>query len=270
MCKHLIIGVIGAGKMGATIVNSISNAELAGQVWVAARTEEACREAQKKLQCDDIVIDYAGLLSSTDVLILAVRPSQIAGVCEALTDAGTLPPTTIITSVAAGITTAAIEKAIGSENAVVRVMPNVLCRIGQGTSVITAGARATAAEIRIVRQIFEQLGHCIELTEDQLDAATCISASGPAFVYTFIESLVTAGVKLGLSSALARELASHCVAGSARMLIESGQHPAVLRDEVTTPAGCTISGLIALEEGGLRATVIAAIISAADRLQTIR
>jgi pyrroline-5-carboxylate reductase len=144
-------------------------------------------------------------------------------------------------------------------------MPNTPCFVKTGMTGICGGKHATPEQLTLARKIFEAIGRCVVVEEKHMDCVTGLSASGPAFIYMVIESLAEAGVKVGLPRQVATELAAQTVLGSAKMVLETGDHPAYLKDQVTTPAGCTIDGILELEEGGLRVTLIKAVVRAVRR-----
>ena len=154
--------------------------------------------------------------------------------------------------------------------AVIRAMPNTPCLIGEGMTVLCAGPKAGSDEVEVSEKIFGPLGKTAMVEESLMDGVTGLSGCGPAYVYLIIESLSEAGVKVGLPRKTATLLAAQTLSGAAKMVLERGEHPAALKDEVTTPAGCTIDGLMALEEGKLRVTLIKAVLAAAKRSKSLR
>jgi len=164
-----------------------------------------------------------------------------------------------VVAIAAGVRTGALEEAAAAGGApaarVVRAMPNTPSLVGEGMTVVSAGNHASAEDVERALRIFRPLGRALELDEEHMDAVTGLSASGPAFVYVIIEALSEGGVMMGLPRGVATELAAQTVHGASRMVLETGRHPAALKDEVTTPAGCTISALLMLEDGKLRSVL---------------
>jgi pyrroline-5-carboxylate reductase len=152
---------------------------------------------------------------------------------------------------------------------VIRAMPNTPCLIKQGMTAVAPGTHATDAHIQAARKMFDSMGRCLVVDEKHMDAVTALSASGPAFVYTIIESLIEGGVRVGLPRDVATLMAAQMVHGSANMVLQTGEHPAKLKDIVTTPAGCTVDGLLELEEGGLRVTLIKAVDRATRRAREL-
>jgi pyrroline-5-carboxylate reductase len=175
----------------------------------------------------------------------------------------------LVISVAASVTTRLIEQELDRGVRVVRVMPNTPCLIRQGMSALCRGKHATDEDLKIAQAIFGSMGRTVVVDERHMDTITGLSASGPAYVYMIIESLAEAGVKLGLSRELSTELSAQTLLGASAMVLHTGEHPAKLKDVVTTPAGCTIDGLLELEEGGLRVTLIKAVVRAAERAREL-
>jgi pyrroline-5-carboxylate reductase len=171
----------------------------------------------------------------------------------------------LLVSAAASMSTAFIERHLGKIVPVVRAMPNTPAVIGKGMTALCAGAHAKDAHLARARRLFAAVGRTVIVDESHMDAVTGLSASGPAFLYIVIESLAEAGVKVGLPRTIATELAAQTVYGSGAMVLETGEHPAKLKDEVTTPAGTTIDGILELEDGGLRVTLIKAVVRATQR-----
>jgi len=168
-------------------------------------------------------------------------------------------------SIVASATLAFIERHLQGGVPVVRAMPNTPSLVGAGMTVVCAGTHAGESDLARARALFEAVGRVMTLDEKHMDAVTALSASGPAFLYVVLESLTEGGVKVGLPRHVATELAAQTALGAARMVLETGEHPALLKDAVTTPAGCTIDGLLRLEEGGLRVTLIKAVVEATRR-----
>jgi pyrroline-5-carboxylate reductase len=203
------------------------------------------------------------LAKDVDVIILAVKPQQMAAVLSELRPA--IKPHHLLISIAAGVRIATLSKGLGENVRIVRVMPNTPCLVGQSASGYCLGPAATAADGVLVGQLLGAVGRAFAVDEKLLDAVTGLSGSGPAFVYTVIEALSDGGVRMGLPRDVALSLAAQTVLGSAEMVLQTGEHPAVLKDRVTSPGGTTIAGLQALETGGLRAALMAAVEAATRR-----
>jgi len=258
------IGVIGAGIMGQALVRGLLQNSIAPvQIWTTVRTETSRVKAEQALGLP-VRTSFVDLLPDTDVLLLCVKPRAMRKVCQAIGQAGMLPPDTLVISIAAGIDLETIEQSLGSTNPVVRAMPNTPCQVRSGMTVICRGTHARTEHLRTAQAVFQVVGRCIELDESYMDAVTGLSASGPAFIYLIIEALADGGVKVGLPRDVAMDLVVECVLGAAQMVRVTKRHPAALRDEVTTPAGCTISGLLTLEDGKIRSVLARAVEEAAN------
>jgi len=206
-------------------------------------------------------------LDGADMAVLAVKPQNLPAVMSDLSDgvSGDLA----VVSIVAGAKMGTLVRGLGHP-AVIRVMPNTPAQIGAGMSVWTAAPDVSEAKIDATRQILQTLGEEIYVTDEKLiDMATALSASGPAYVFLFIESLIDAGVYLGMPRDMARKLVLQTVSGSTKLVKESGRHPAELKDMVTSPAGTTIEALLALEKGGFRASVLQAVIAAHERSEAL-
>ena len=207
--------------------------------------------------------DNSAIAADCDVIILAVKPQVSPAVLSGIRPSFNEDKPLI--SILAGITTVAIESALTGKPRIVRVMPNTPALVLEGASAICAGTHATAADITLTRHIFELVGKTWVIEEKLLDAVTGLSGSGPAYVLTFIEALSDAGVKNGLPRDIATGLAAQTVFGTARLLLETREHPAVLRDKVTSPGGTTIAGQHMLEQSGFRSAVINGVDAATAR-----
>jgi pyrroline-5-carboxylate reductase len=187
-------------------------------------------------------------------LVLCVKPKDVEGLLRHLGEAGALGHHPLVISIAAGVTTARLA-ALAPGCPVVRAMPNTPCAIRRGTTVLARGALAEDRHLDLARALFTSLGVVLELEEKHMDTVTGLSASGPAFIYMVLEAMAEGAVMRGLPRAVAMELAARATQGAAEMVLTSGRHPAALRDDVTTPAGCTVAGLLMLEDGRLRSVV---------------
>jgi pyrroline-5-carboxylate reductase len=204
----------------------------------------------------------AAVVAGSDLIVLAVKPQQVDAACGEMRRA--LTREKLVVSIAAGVTLARLAERLGHRR-LIRVMPNTPCLVRRGASAFALGPEATAADAETVEKLLSAVGFAARVDEAQLDAVTGLSGSGPAFVYTVIEALTDAGVRVGLSRPTAAALAAHTVRGSAEMVLDSGEHPAVLRDRVTSPGGTTIAGMAELEKHALRAALIAAVEAATLR-----
>jgi pyrroline-5-carboxylate reductase len=263
------IGIIGLGKMGEALVHGI-RASSDGKVWkieATTHTAESAKRAAKSLRIS-VHTDNVKLAKSSDVIILGVKPHQVEAVLAEISRVVTKKK--LVVSVAASVTTSQMEEWISHACAVIRTMPNTPALIREGMTVLTAGKDASAAQLKTAEKIFATVGRTSVVEERLMDGVTGLSGCGPAYVYLIAEALSEAGVKVGLPRATATLLAAQTLMGAAKMLLVRGVHPAALKDEVTTPAGCTIDGLMALEEGKLRVTLIKAVLAAAEKSEKLR
>jgi pyrroline-5-carboxylate reductase len=198
--------------------------------------------------------------ADADIVILCVKPKDVAKAVESVRG-GRKKHLTI--SIAAGISTGFIEGHFGDATPVLRAMPNTPCLIGKGMTVLAKGSHATDADVALATEIFEPLGKVLELEEKHMDTVTGLSASGPAFIYIIIEALADGGVMRGLPRSVATTLVAQMTLGAAEMVLTTGRHPAALKDDVTTPAGCTIAGILALEDGRIRSVLARGVETAA-------
>ncbi len=258
------VTVIGCGKLGGILATRWADAKIVDPAHLRATVRHTARAEALADTCDFAVsTDNVAAISGADVVVLCVKPSVIPVVAEELHTV--LDPDTLVISVAAAVTTGQLEERLEGDARVVRAMPNTPAAVGEAMTALCAGKNATEADVEVARQLFDLLGRTVIVDEHHFDAVTGLSASGPAFVYVILESLAEAGVKVGLPRDIATLLAAQTVLGSARTVLESGSHPALLKDEVTTPAGCTVDGLLELEEGKLRVTLIKAVVRATER-----
>ncbi|MGH7768087.1 MAG: pyrroline-5-carboxylate reductase [Candidatus Binatia bacterium] len=261
------IGVIGAGKIGSAIMRGVIGAGLVQKKQVmASDVSKALRQSVAAELGIEVTPDNDKVCQFADIVILAVKPQIIDAVVKEI--AGKLGKKLLV-SVAAGVPLSRIENNLAKGARVVRVMPNITCVVGAGASCYAGGENATAEDLERVGAILNSFGIGLPLEEKYLDAVTGLSGSGPAYVFLFIESLADGGVQVGLSRDVALKLALQTVYGSARMALESGKHLGELRDEVTSPGGTTIAGLYALEKGGMRGTVMEAVLQATRRSQEL-
>ncbi len=268
MLRDKKIAVLGAGKLGETLIRGLLEAGVIdiANVRVTAGHQHRLDQLRERF-------NVAGTLSNrvasatADIIIVAVKPQTVPIVLSEIGDA--LRPSQILISVAASVSTAFIEKHLTASAPVIRAMPNTPCLLKKGMTGIAAGKNASIEHLELAKFIFDSVGRTIVVDEKHMDAITGLSASGPAFMYIVIESLAEAGVKVGLPRDIATELAAQTVVGAGSMVIETGEHPAKLKDMVTTPAGCTIDGILELEEGGLRVTLIKAVVKATQRAKEL-
>jgi len=268
MLKDKTLAVLGAGKLGETLIKGLLEAGVTtpAAITVTAGHRQRLDQLREKYR-------LAGTLSNekaagaADIVIVAVKPQTVPKVLSEISCA--LRPAQLLISVAASVSTAFIEKHLKQPIPVVRAMPNTPCLLKQGMTGLAAGSNAGREQIDLARFIFDSVGRTVVVDEKHMDAITGLSASGPAFIYIIIESLAEAGVKVGLPRDIATELAAQTVLGSGAMVLETNEHPAKLKDMVTTPAGCTIDGILELEDGGLRVTLIKAVVKATERAKEL-
>jgi pyrroline-5-carboxylate reductase len=209
------------------------------------------------------VADNRAVVAAADVLVLAVKPQSLPELVHEI--GGTIQPRHLILSIVTGATLRQLGESLGSDCRVVRVMPNTPCLVGASASVFAGNGLATEADLQLVERLLGAVGLALRVDEKLLDAVTGLSGSGPAFVYVMIEALSDGGVRMGLPRAVATQLAAQTVLGAARMVLQTGQHPGVLKDQVASPGGTTIAGLHALERGGVRAALMNAVEAASLR-----
>ncbi len=253
--------------MGGIIVRSIVDRLFpAEQVWITdldkALVAKLCDEKSVKS-----TQDISELVEKTDVIFCAVPPIAVPHLLPQV--ARNLKTHQWIISIAAGVRTESLESFFDTPPPIVRVMPNIAASVQAAISVLTPGSFANDEHLNITQQIFNTCGTTLILDERHLNAVTGVSGSGPAYVALFIEALADAGVFVGLTRKDAQVLATHTVLGAATMLAQSEEHPAVLKNRVTTPGGTTAAGLHALEQGGIRATLTKAIIAATERAKQL-
>lgn len=250
--------------MGDTIISGLLSAQIteAKQIIAADPSEKRLSYIQKKLGVA-VTSDNVEAVRNADIIIFCVKPQNAAAVFSDVAKA--LDHATIVISIMAGVTLKKMQSWVPDGVPVIRAMPNTPSQVNAGMTALARGTHATAEHLTVAQQLFASIGKTILLDEKHFDAVTGLSASGPAFVYIAIEALADGGVKCGLPRDVAIQLAAQMTMGAAKMVLETGQHPAILKDDVTTPAGCTTDGILALEEGGLRVTLIKAVTEASRR-----
>jgi len=256
MTKPKRIAILGTGTMGRALALGLlrSGEATAGELVGTTRHPERAERAAQLLEIR-VTTDNAEAARGAEVVLLCTKPNVVVGLLEELARQEALEHDPLIVSIAAGVRTGRLEAAAGRRARVVRAMPNTPSLVGCGMTVLSAGAHADEADLDRAERLFTPLGRVMRLDEEHMDAVTGLSASGPAFVYVIIDALSEGGVMMGLPRRVAIELAAQAVNGAARMVLETGRHPAELKDEVTTPAGCTASALLALEDGKLRSVL---------------
>ncbi len=268
MLSNKKISVIGAGNMGRALIGGMLNAKLTSpkNITAARRNEEALKELRRRWSIHAIS-DNKKAVAGADIVILAVKPQLALSVLAQIAPATT--KSQLIISIMAGLTTAAINRKLKKPCPVVRAMPNTPCLVDAGATAIAAGAHAGEKDLGLAESIFKSVGKVVTLPETALDAVTGLSGSGPVYIFMVIEAMIDGGVKMGIPRPIATQLAAQTVFGAAKLVLETGKHPAILKDEVTTPGGCAISAIHVLEAKGLRSVLIDAIVAATLRSQEL-
>jgi len=262
------IAVIGAGKLGEALIGGMIDAGIVKreQFIATAAHPERLAILKKKLGVKT-TLSNGEAVRTAQLVLLCVKPQIVEEVLRQVAD--DLTRQHVLISVAASVSTGFMENIIGKPVPVIRAMPNTPCLIRQEMTAVAPGKHATATQVQAAKKMFDAIGRCLIVDEKHMDAVTALGASGPAFVYTIIESFIEGGVKVGLPRDVATLMAAQMVHGAANMVLETGEHPAKLKDAVTTPAGCTVDGLLELEEGGLRVTLIKAVDRATKRAREL-
>jgi len=264
MSAQLTIGFLGAGKMATALAKGFVQAKLtAPEQLIASDVYEGARQAFAKETGAKSATTNLEVAKSAKVLIVAVKPDQVAEVLAEISPA--LTPQHVVISIAAGVPLAKLEKPLPAGSKVIRVMPNTPALLGASASAFALGSAATAEDAKLAQQLFSTVGLALQVKESLLDAVTGLSGSGPAYGYLIIEALSDGGVAAGLPRDVATRLAAQTMLGAARMVLETGIHPGALKDMVTSPGGTTIEGIHELEKAGLRAGLMNAVRAAADK-----
>ena len=267
MTENFRLGVIGVGKMGGVIVKNVAGSALpANHIWITD-IDSALVAQLRDENGVNASTNIASLVQNTDAVLCAVPPGAVPHIMPKVAEV--LSPQHWLMSIAAGVSTETLESYFKEPPSIVRVMPNIAAAAGAAISVLTKGSCAQDAHIKIATQIFNACGTTLVMEEHHLNAVTGLSGSGPAYVALFVEALADAGVHVGLPRQAAQKLATHTVLGTATMLAETEEHPAVLKNRVTTPGGTTAAGLHALELGSMRAVLTEAILAATERAKEL-
>lgn len=262
------VAFLGAGKMGGIILQALLKHGLLSAKSTSATVAHADRaKALSKKMKVKVGTSNVEAAKDADIIIIGVKPQVVEEVVREIRSQMT--PKQLIISVAASVPTSMIEKNLPANVPVVRAMPNTPCLLGAGMTAICKGKYANADHVATTTHIFDVVGRTVVVDEKHMDAVTALSASGPAYIYIILESLAEAGVKVGLPRDTATLLAAQTALGASRVVLETGDHPALLKDAVTTPAGCTIDAIMELEEGKLRVTLIKAVVKAAQRAKEL-
>ena len=258
--KSETIAIVGFGTMGRTLAGGLvrSGRCAAPDVLVASRARSGAPEAAAALGVR-FGTDNAEAAREASVVVLCLKPKDALRAAEELARKGALGHLPLVVSIAAGVSTAALEERLPAGVPVVRAMPNTPCLIGKGMTVVSRGSHAKEEHAASAMALFATVGRALELDEAHMDTVTGLSASGPAFIYLILEALADGGVMRGVPRKVATELVAQMTLGAAEMVMATGRHPAALKDDVTTPAGCTIAGILALEDGKIRSVLARAV-----------
>ena len=266
--SQIRVAVLGAGKMGGILLQAFLKQQLFTQEQLVATVAHEERAQVLSAQWGiEVTTDNVAAAKQADLILLGVKPFQIGDLVRQIKPA--LTADKMLISFATGVKTSTMEEAAGLEIPVIRSMPNTPSMLGVGMTALCRGKYVNDSQMLLASRIYETIGRTVIVDEKHMDAVTALSASGPAYIYIILESLAEAGVKVGLPRDTATLLAAQMTFGAAKMVLDTGYHPALLKDAVTTPAGCTIDGILELEEGGLRVTLIKAVMRAAQRAKEL-
>jgi len=258
------LGILGGGTMALSIIRGLLAARLLDPERIAVSDVSAKRRTLIKKSCAvSTISDNLEIVRNSTVVLLAVKPQSMNGLLKEIQPCA--DPDTLFLSIAAGVTTTGLYDGLGRTGRIVRIMPNTAAQVQASATAICRGANATDDDVGLVRELFDALGSTVVVDEALMDAVTGLSGSGPAYLYLVIEALADAGVRNGLTRSAALQLAAQTCAGAAKMVLETGEHPGSLKDQVTSPGGTTINGLYRLEKRGVRAAIIDAVSAAVAR-----
>lgn len=264
MVAKLTIGFLGAGKMATALAKGVVSAGLVKPAQIRASDPlPAALTAFKKETGAKTIASNVAVADFANVLIIAVKPAHVAELLEEIRPK--LRPEHLVISIAAGVPISKLENGLGGDARVIRVMPNTPALVSASATAYALGKTATAADAALAQRLFSSVGIAFQVKENLLDAVTGLSGSGPAYIYLIIEALSDGGVAAGLPRDIATKLAAQTVFGSAKMVLETGQHPGTLKDNVTSPGGTTIEGLHELEKGKVRGVLINAVRAATEK-----
>ncbi len=258
------IAFLGTGNMAEALVKGLLRAGTAGadEIVCSEPRKERRDEIQQRYGVA-VTGDNAAAAEQADIVVLSVKPQTMDQLLDQIAPA--IDHRKLVISIAAGVPILSIARKLGAGVRIVRTMPNTPALVGAGATALARGAHATDSDLEQARALFQAVGVAVIVEEHHLDAVTGLSGSGPAYVYLAIEALADGGVKVGLARPVAMALAAQTVLGSAKLVLESGEHPGRLKDQVTSPGGTSIAGVHALESGGFRAALIAAVEAATKR-----
>lgn len=258
------IAILGTGNMGEALVKGLLRAGKATpDLLVCSDPRAERREEIQKRYGVHVSADNRAAAAQADIVVIAVKPQTMDVLLDEIASA--IDAKKLVISIAAGVPIDAIARKLGAGVRIIRTMPNTPALVGAGATALARGAHATDADLEQALALFEAVGVAVVVEEHHLDAVTGLSGSGPAFVFMAIEALADGGVKVGLARPIALALAAQAVMGSAKLVLETGEHPGRLKDQVTSPGGTSIAGIHALESGGFRAALMAAVEAATKR-----
>src|SRR5580658_845828 len=261
------VAFLGAGKMGGILLQALLKHGMSPNLTCATVAHEERAKALASKWNVKVGTSNPDAVKGADIIVIGVKPQVVQDVVKEISRYVT--PKQLIISVAASVSTSLIEKGLADKVPVVRAMPNTPCSQGAGMTAVCKGAHASPEHVALTCRLFDVVGRTVVVDEKHMDAVTGLSASGPAYIYIILESLAEAGVKVGLPRDVATLLAAQTTLGAAKVVLETGDHPALLKDAVTTPAGCTIDAIMELEEGKLRVTLIKAVVRASQRAKEL-
>ncbi|PSK97518.1 pyrroline-5-carboxylate reductase [Haloactinopolyspora alba] len=262
----MTVAILGAGVMGEALLSGLVHAgRRVSELLVTDRRPERAAELTERYGVE--VVDNPAAVKRADTVLVVVKPQDMGALLDEISDSAR--PGQLVVSLAAGITTTFIESRLPSGVAVVRVMPNTPALVDEGMSAISAGSHCDEAHLSEAEGLLRSTGKVARVPEKQLDAVTAISGSGPAYVFYVVEAMIEAGVHMGLPRATATEFVVQTLVGSAKLLSDTGEHPTVLRERVTSPGGTTAAALRLLEDGKVRADFLAAMEAARDRSRSL-
>ena len=258
--ENMTLGIIGVGVMGSTIISALLDKKLVPKenFFGAVHTLHSKNKVQKRLGIEMMLGFGPNIIKKIDIFLVCVKPYRTLEILKELKDSGRMKESALVISVAAGVTLKSMEEILGNRP-IIRAMPNTPCLVGAGMTVTSPGRKAKEEHLELANQIFSAVGKCIQLEERHMDAVTAVSGSGPAYIYLMMEALADGALRVGLPRDVAFQLVSQTMMGAALMMQDTGKHPATLKDAVTTPAGCTISALLTMEDGRIRSTLARAV-----------
>ena len=260
------IGFIGLGNMGGGLARVVAR-QKKHQILLANRSSEKAKQIANEVGGEPVTNEV--IFEQADVIFLGVKPTQFADLLQEYHVILEKRSSVLLISMAAGLTLQQLEALVPTQHRLIRIMPNTPVAVGAGVISYALSDEATEQDEHLLCELLDPAGLLVHLKEQQLDAATAVAGCGPAFVYLFLEALADAGVQTGLPRDLALQLANQTLLGSAVLVIESGQHPAVLKDQVCSPAGSTIAGVASLEADAFRGNIIKAVAASYKRTQEL-